>query len=57
MKITDAIVMKLVDTKDLKSLPGSASSVWPRAPLVIRSTKRYIKKLFNTLDIRSKINH
>ena len=27
MKITDALVVKLVDTKDLKSLPfGSASS-------------------------------
>ena len=35
MKITDALVVKLVDTKDLKSLPffGVPVRVWPRAPL------------------------
>ena len=35
MKFTNALVVKLVDTKDLKSLPlaGVPVRVWPRAPL------------------------
>ena len=34
MKLTHALVVKSVDTKDLKSLPvkGVPVRVWPRAP-------------------------
>ena len=36
MKFTNALVVKLVDTKDLKSLPLAEVPVrvWPRAPLM-----------------------
>ena len=54
-KYLKALVVKLVDTKDLKSLPfWSASSVWPRAPLMVNPFIVFDKNS-KSLKIKNKI--
>ena len=52
MKITHALVVKLVDTKDLKlAACGVPVRVWPRAPLNEQTSDNFRYK-FKTLKIK-----